>query len=135
MMADDANGIRARVDRDVAEFPARAAAGAARLSDGSAQAARPSGDMLLLLGWLLLPAGLIAMTFGLIAPTFSEEGRAAIGELYPAVAPTINPWKPILTWGGASAAQLGFILLLAGWITRAIFFLPGRTVTKAELHK
>lgn len=44
-----------------------------------------------------------------------------------------NDWKQPLIWLGASVGHVGLLFAMFGHAIRALFYLPGRTVTKGEL--
>ena len=106
----------------------------------NSSAKRPNGGWELILGAVSLWGGLAMVVVGLCLPTFLDNGSpgvAGIGDLVPATAPvlpTFNPWKAPVIWFGAGLSQGGLLLWLIGKVQRALFFLPGRTVTIAEVE-
>ena len=85
------------------------------------------------MGWgaVALAIGILTTVIGIILPMFSDSGsEGALPYVAPRM-PVLNPWKWPVTWCGIGLTNIGVLLLLAGYIVRAIYFLPGRGATVA----
>ena len=119
-----------------ADLAQRAQGGERMASEAPSAMPRPTGGMLLGWGWALVSIGVLLVLFGvLLMPAYSVPGRAGIEGLIPAVLPTPNAARLPVILLGAASVQLGILLALVGQIVRAMFFLPGRTVTTIDLEQ
>ena len=80
-------------------------------------AKRPHGGNVMIAGWTLLIFGLIAAFIsGAMDPQYRDGSGIDLDRMRQ---------KALFFWGAAAALSAGTLLLLAGYIVRAIWFLPG----------
>lgn len=86
---------------------------------------RPNGGAMITFGWAALWLGLALIVIGAALPSTIQQYSWSDSQPNPAKWPTL--------YFGCILAALGLPALLTGKVIRAIYFLPGRPVTKGEV--
>ncbi|MCP3729280.1 hypothetical protein M9978_02465 [Sphingomonas sp. MG17] len=83
-------------------------------------------------GWAAIGVGAVLLAIGLLMPVLSDAGSAGYGG-YGYRPPTVNTWKWPMTLVGGGLVNFGVLLVITGYIVRALYFLPGRNVSLNDL--
>lgn len=100
----------------------------------ASQLRRPNGGSVLVTGWSTFAVGAILCVIGISMPIFSDPGSYSSSPYIPSTPPTVNAWKWPVTWLGLGLTNIGVLLVAVGYIVRAMFFLPGREVSRGEIN-